>query len=416
MTILARALDQSPSSDDLARPRGIVLFPANWPASLPGGWRKADRVKKRGNSNRYLLRYHLTTSGIKSMQSVGQDAPSAIRLVNDILKIALPVLALLAAALGIAGDKWNKEKRRPTSIGYAALITAVLVAIVSIANWRTDTAVKKLDSAASDSRQAAAVEEQRKIDNAHFHQTVSDLKTINTALAQTNSAQQTTLSLALRQLPIDEIDLMLRRREIQRALPEELKSETFSFQKPQGDLTFSNSNESFNLLFDITSRERISMLDALRFGKQAVESFHSVVQHICQIEITPASIPNVESQSHLRIGREYYLSSLIFDRDALIYRFAPEGVSAAYYSGSKARLEVRRPVAVAFGTVPPPHVESCVIPDEIRLRVRSFGFDSDTGWFKVNWTHRYDGFVALSPVLNFSASTTQDQPPPSRLH
>ncbi|HTW78504.1 MAG TPA: hypothetical protein VME23_03055 [Terracidiphilus sp.] len=349
------------------------------------------------------------------MQPANQDATAAIRLVNDILKVALPVLAMIAAALGISGDKWNKEKRRPTSVGYASLVTAALVAIVSIASWRTDTEVKKLDSATSDSRQAAAVEEQKKADDAHFEQTVSDLRTIITSLTQTSSAQQTTISLALRQLPIDEIELMLRRTEIESALPEELRSETFSFQKPQGDLAFSKSDEGFALLFDITSRERSGdTLGALRFGKQAVDSFHSAVQHICQIEITPASIPNVGINSHVRIGRESYLSFLVLDRDVLNYYFAPDAVPAAYYYGSKARLEIRRPVVAALGDAPLPKVESCVVPDEIRLRIRSFGFDSDTGWFKVHWTHRYDGFVALSPVLNFTTSTSQDQPPPSR--
>jgi hypothetical protein len=346
------------------------------------------------------------------MQSTTPDTSNTIRHLSDFLKIALPVLALMATALGIAGDKWNKENRRPTRLGYLALITAVLVASVSVASWRADNEVKRLDNAASAAQQTTAVQEQQQRDQAHFDQTIEGLKALNTALTQTNAAQETTLTVALRQLPIDEMELFLKRKEIESALPEDLKAETFAFQKGRGEL--STNPDDFQLLFDITSREHLDMLGSLQLGQTAVRSFQSAVDGICKIEITPASIPDGESPSRLRLGSAFYLSSLVLDRDVLTYYFAPDGLSAAYYDGGRARLKIAKQLVVAYGNAKLPPTRSCVSPQEVRLRIRSFGFVSDTGWFKLNWKERYDSFIGFSPVLKFTASTGPDQPPPPK--
>jgi len=351
------------------------------------------------------------TKGGGSMQSASPHASTTIRYVNDMLKIALPVFALIATGLGIAGDKWDKEKRRPTKVGYAALTTGLLVAVVSIGSWRTDNQVKGLDSAASESRQAAAVAEQKQRDQAHFDQTHAELSAVNTALTQANSAQEAALAIVLRQLPIDEIELSLKRSEIQNVLPKELKAETFSFQKGPGWLSM--DHDDF-VLFQITPRDNSSSLGSFRSGQTGVKSFHSVVDGICQINITPASIPAGEIPTRLRIGDEFYLTAMVVDRNFLTYRFVPDGVSVAYFDGSRARLEIVTPIAVAFGNAELPPTKSCVIPDELRLRVRSFGFISDTGLFKVNWTQHVGSFIALSPVLRFTSSKSPNQPPPPR--
>lgn len=300
------------------------------------------------------------------MQPATPDTSSAICVLNDTLKVLLPVLALATTALGIKGTKWDEEKKRPTAVGYAALITGVLVAVVSVASWWTENQVKRLDSKASELRQAAAVEEERQ----HFQKMLSEiqsdgkiLRTTNTglertnkALANANAAQQTALDIALRQLPIDEIELRFRRGEIEAALPKNLMTETLSFQKPLGELM----PDDKRAVAEIKSQERVSLMGGFQTGQLAVESFHSVFNAICRIVITPASFEDGNIPYRLRMGSEDSLTLLTLDRRYLRYRFAPDKVSVSYFYASPARLEL-------------PLTHACLIPPELRLRIRSFG-------------------------------------------
>ena len=340
------------------------------------------------------------------MQSPNGDPSHAIRTLGDGLKVALVVLALLATALNIGPKRWDENDKRLTTAGYIAIITAVLVAVVGVASWWTDKWTKKLDGDAS----AQAVKQQEARDEGLLSQLQTEnriLKVHRESLDEANSALKTGLSIAMRQLPVDEIQLRFKREQIEAALPPELKRKNFSFRKPLGEQNMGSFDaNSMFITFNIMPVQPLNFLHSYQVGKEALDSFESVSRGICRIEITPSSIGG--SIFRLSIGSDYYLTGATLDRQFLSYTFSPDNLPAAYFDDTKAHLEIQ----LEAGELP--KSQPCVTPRDLQLKIRSFRFVADTGFVDAGWKREYHRSVGLSGMLKFEASEAKDQPAPAK--
>jgi hypothetical protein len=334
---------------------------------------------------------------------------SAIRELDDVVKVLMPILALTATLLGVRGKTWDESRKRPTKVGYTALATGLFVAAISLFGWWTGDQVKSFDQRIADSRQAKAVSDQIARDKELKDVTVHGLEETNVALKQAGAAQETSLNIALRQLPVDEIDLWFKRKDIESILPQTLQTKTFAFEKPIGDAPVDNHQVSFETW-------RPNGLDSLLFGKAALDAFHPVYYALCGIDLSPSSVPEELVKGSIKISGDDLLTRATLDRNFLIYQFSPQHLSASYFQRNKVRLRINRGVALALGGADLPKTRPCLAPTELdlRLRVRTFGFSADTNFFHPKWRNEFDGWVSLSPPLNLRTSNDRDQPPPAR--
>jgi len=330
---------------------------------------------------------------------------------SDFMKVALILLAFIAVVLAVSGENKDRDARRITPTGYGTLITAILVAVCGIASWFADGKVKEV----SDKKTSDAVVAQSRKDSEEFGKIEHALRLANSALTLALETQNKTLSIAMTQLPVEQVEVSIPRSEVQPSLPDELKNKSFAFRKPRG---FGGKDDDF-MLFQVLPMksskavEPMGLSDSFRRGEQAWESFGSVYYHVCRVEISPATISEQELTERNKVGAdEFYLTDMTLTENFLTFVYLPANFTAAQFDNNTVRVEMGKSVSVAFGEAKLPDTKPCVKANDFRIVLKTVQSTADTGLFHARWKEDYIESIAYSPIIKLQPTTASDQSHP----
>lgn len=356
---------------------------------------------------------------------------------DEALAKVTPMLALLATSLGLRGETWDKDRRRPTRVGYATLTLGLLTAIASIVASIASSRLRD-NAAAMQQRDIGAItkEQQRAADQVERDNARAQrgLRETIDALRQTARTQEAALDIAQHQLPIDDLEVWFHRSELNDVLArhEVGLHDGFVFEKPVGDL-FNLQREAtrgsfaiYWMLRPLGPPGRFSALDSERYDAEALKRFAPVFGSLCHISVSPAVVQ--ESDPELMVTGSERLRRAVLDAANLVLHFSPnQRLSAAYFNNRPARVEMTWAVYVfnnvdpgTDGTVKP--VESperrkgdaCVTPGHVRLRIRTLGFAGDTGWLRLGHNRSVGQASVESKPIKLVRTAGENEPPTGR--
>lgn len=264
--------------------------------------------------------------------------PGSAETAALLLKAALPILALLSTVLGLRAEKkWNNERGRPTGMGYALIVVAILTSCAGLA-------LPIADKAARDNDKARADEEKTKELHAAERRKEAELGEQRTHFQALLSVQASAFDVALRSFPVDEITIWIPRRDIEPALPMDFKGKVFAFSKRAGMLDgfdafaqihFPVERHNADAQRRTTGVSLYSLLDSM--GSGALKQFERAYAAVCPLSITPSLVEEGHAGRY-RVGNVESVLAANLERDYFEITYAPMDLMAAYVNRSSLRL------------------------------------------------------------------------------